>query len=486
MRTPTFVVLFLSFLSFSLTVTAQGKLRSGKDLALFISVNEYDAWLDLKWPNTESANISRELVEKYGFKAESLTNPNLEQIIDKLGDYINKKFDDDSQLLIYFSGHGAFIKDTKEGFFIPKDGKKNDRTQQTYLAYSRLKGMINRIGCPHILLVLDACYSGTFDESIAQRGNPANNREDDSGEIAWRAFIQHSMEKKSRLLLASSKMEQTPDQSRFAKEIYNILRRNAIKKKVLKFDDLVYQINGLEQEPHMTAFEGHESGGDFVFFPIGFEKTKAPAVDEIRTAGRASGGNTPKKPSSPKSNTSGESTQDQTAKKPSSSTKVDKSEESSTTEDKPKKEKRGKKILNDALEILAGAGRTVGGKGIQTERLNEYVFTLKSCTKAGSGIDFNFEVTSENQDRVILIYGGEKSTIRDEKGFKYNSTSIKLGNTFNVNKVEDKLVKDIPYSLVLNYRDVTSNPQKISLMELRVWTKESGYQVINFRDVPVK
>jgi hypothetical protein len=467
-------------LVFGHVANSQGNLRKGKDHAVFFSINDYDEWDDLQWPAREVAAINKELTSKFGFTSETISNPTLEEINKKLEEYRKKKFDDDSQLFIYFSGHGYFAEDTKEGFFIPKEGKRKDRNQTSYWPFTRMKNAITNIECNHIMLVIDACYSGTFDDEIAMRGRPNSSPWEEASNGDWKNYIKAALEKNSRLVLTSSEKERTPDYSIFAKRLLESLQDAAANKDILSFEQLADEVKAITPKPHSASFDGHVEGGTFLFFPKGFEETRAPTKrDSPPTASNDDSGNKPTN----KGN-SGTKKESKPPTQPQTKSSSNEPAESSQENEKSKKEGRGKKILSGALDILAGSGSSTSG--IQTERLNEFVFTLKSCEKAGSGIDFVFEVKSENQDRQLLVKGGTRSVIRDEKGFKFDCSGIKLGNAYETREADEKLVKDVPYTLTLNYRDVTSNPQKIALMELHVWTKETSWQVLNFRNVNVK
>lgn len=73
---------------------------------------------------------NRVLEHKYGFTKTLIRNPSLDKIHQTIQQYLNKRFADDEQLFIYFSGHGEFVpypNTPKEGkgYFIPSDAKRN-------------------------------------------------------------------------------------------------------------------------------------------------------------------------------------------------------------------------------------------------------------------------------------------------------------------------------------------------------------------------
>ena len=155
-------------------------LRQGKDYALFIAVKDYDdnGWSDLRNPISDAEAIAKELKENYNFQTEIIRNPTRNTIYDVLERYQKKAFPKDGQLLIFFSGHGQFIDTRSQGYFIPKDGKGNDKYADSYLPLNIIKNMVNNINCNHILLAIDACYSGTINEgsSLGERSSWKTSR----------------------------------------------------------------------------------------------------------------------------------------------------------------------------------------------------------------------------------------------------------------------------------------------------------------------
>ena len=142
----------------TLLLTGAQSPRPGKDLAVFFAIEDYKYWPKLKYPIDEAEGIAADLHDLYGFDTLIIRNPTKRQIQAKLEDMLDRRYAQDGQLLLFFSGHGDFREDTKEGFFIPSDGVANDRYQDSYLFYPALRRKVNGIPCPHIFLVVDACF----------------------------------------------------------------------------------------------------------------------------------------------------------------------------------------------------------------------------------------------------------------------------------------------------------------------------------------
>ena len=77
----------------------------------------------------------------------------------------------------FFAGHGHFNEIFKEGYLVLQDTQSCLRMTlqwEAYLSHSEFRNIVDRMSCKHILLALDTCYSGTFDERIAMRGELSN------------------------------------------------------------------------------------------------------------------------------------------------------------------------------------------------------------------------------------------------------------------------------------------------------------------------
>mgnify|MGYP000945666556 CR=1 FL=1 len=239
-------------------------LRPGKDYALFFAVNDYDYWEDLANPISEVEAIAKDLKDLYGFETEIVRNPDRKTILDKIEVYRQKTYAQDAQLLIFFSGHGEFNEATKQGYFVPKNGQKNDIYGDSYIEYEGLKRRISSLPCEHILLALDACYSGTADESIAMRGDPGK-RPGANADAERERYISTSLQYKTRLMLTSGAKVRTPDKSQFVAKFLEALRSRGGQDGLLNIAETLGYLNTANPKPVARAFEEHEPGGEFLF-----------------------------------------------------------------------------------------------------------------------------------------------------------------------------------------------------------------------------
>lgn len=250
----------LSTLLLTLIAIAAVAQRSGKDYAVFFVVTDFDHWADLPGIDKDLREIAAELEANYGFqKPDFYLNPKKADILRILTEYQTRSFGPDDQLLVFCSMHGYY--DEAIGALIPKDGLLDDPAYQTWLLHPALEAMLTKIKCEHVLLALDACYSGTFGQKYKDRpGAPAYALEAVDCASKSKRALQH----KSRLYLTSGGKERTPAQSQFAKKWLEALRlRN--QDGFLGFHKLYAVLGEAFPQPMYGDFKDHVVGGDFVF-----------------------------------------------------------------------------------------------------------------------------------------------------------------------------------------------------------------------------
>ena len=135
--------------------------RKGKDIALFFPISNYDNFSKLKNRVTNAYRMGKLLENKYNFEVEVFLDATKNEIVKKLEEYLSRNYYEDSQLFIFFSGHGI-LDNFGTGYFVPKDGTINSGSN---ISYADLKDKINGLPSNHILLMLDACYSGKINST---------------------------------------------------------------------------------------------------------------------------------------------------------------------------------------------------------------------------------------------------------------------------------------------------------------------------------
>jgi tetratricopeptide (TPR) repeat protein len=246
--------------------------RERKNHALFFCTDQYKdstAWDPLKNAISDGEALAAILHDKYGF--DTLVHRNLG--LDALIAEIKKTFKDtyyqaDDHLFLFFAGHGYFDETVKMGSLVTHDTKKGK--DASYFSYTLLeKYLADNHPCKHIFLVIDACFSGTFFESIAMRGDTLSRHRggtptDEDGFIRESITVREGTRYASRHALTSSGKETVSDGSRyspFAEKLLELLRTS--ESSVLTPADFEQATRSLNPAPKLSTFKGHEVGGNF-------------------------------------------------------------------------------------------------------------------------------------------------------------------------------------------------------------------------------
>jgi len=249
------------------TVPKKDAWRQRKDHALLFATNDYDNWEPLINPVPDADALAAELRENYGFEAEVVQNPTRERIVSKLREYIQKNFGEGDQLFIFFAGHGVFDDVFRQGYIIAKDSRKNDETGASYVSYDDLRSIVNAMGTKHVLLALDACFSGTFSYRIGQAGARGGDMYSDSSlpEVFGNKF-----KLETRKYITSGGRDYVPDgvpghHSPFVAHLLDGLRTYGGAQGYLSFANVLSAIEHTKPEPFWGEFGENEPGSDFFF-----------------------------------------------------------------------------------------------------------------------------------------------------------------------------------------------------------------------------
>lgn len=278
MRYVLILLTFLSSLSF-LSSEEINAIRPGKDYALFFAVNQYDKMRSLSNPINDAEIIAKELTDNYSFITEVVKNPTLDQIEEILESYkkyfATGRYAPDGQLLLFFSGHG--MVENKNGFFLAKDSDP-EKLHRTAFLYEYWRPFLNTIDCKHILVAIDACYSGTFDPSWWSR----SGRFGRPGELSEGERLLEEHEKyKTRIFFTSATEEESPDDSKFARKFLEGLRStNKDDDGILTSTELFSHLEKATPRPHSGEFGDDDPGSSFLFIHSSKMNTRAIDDDE--------------------------------------------------------------------------------------------------------------------------------------------------------------------------------------------------------------
>ncbi len=234
-----------------------------KNYALLFAVNTYDHWPNLRYPIADARDIKHDLESIYGFQTELIQNPTKADILRELHKYAQKEYAPEDQLLIFFAGHGDFNKVANMGSLVCRDteGPEHDNYRESYFSHSYFRDFIDRMSCKHIFLLMDTCYSGTFDERLIPRGEA-----DSVSDVLSQADIDRIMTYTTRWYLTSGANERVPDNSKFVRALLGALRSKGGHDNILTIKEILTYLRNLnDPTPCFDEFGRNEPGSDFLF-----------------------------------------------------------------------------------------------------------------------------------------------------------------------------------------------------------------------------
>ncbi len=235
----------------------------GKNYLFVIGIDKYQKHRDLANPVFDAKAFMKLMTEKYQFSKsksqlitlfdEVATQANIYNKLEFLADRVTNQ----DNLVIYFSGHGEYKKNVRQGFWIPYDGDPNN-AYGSYISFKNLISFIEAIDSFHTFIIADSCYAGSLFTAKS------------AGDVMTRY---ESIP--SRWLLTAGMVEEVPDgqpdqHSPFAKSLLNWLRNNSsprfsvadlCRKVIHSIDNM-----GSEQTPQGESLKiPGNLGGEFMF-----------------------------------------------------------------------------------------------------------------------------------------------------------------------------------------------------------------------------
>ncbi len=138
--------------------------KRGRSLLLAIGIDRYQYIGGLHNAVRDVEYLAEVLSRRYQFDkrwATKLINEEatLANISQKFHRLVEEARPED-EVLVYFSGHGAFNQSIDRGFWIPFDGKPDET--HTLFSNSTLVDFVASIPARHVVLIVDSCFSGAF------------------------------------------------------------------------------------------------------------------------------------------------------------------------------------------------------------------------------------------------------------------------------------------------------------------------------------
>jgi hypothetical protein len=257
---------------------------NGKQFALVVGTDNYKAkdWNKLVNPVFDATEVAEELRNSYGYDVRLLKDPPMDTIYNAIREYY-RTLQPDDQLVIYFAGHGDFDEELlDDGFIVCSDSKsvEADPVRNSYIQHSKLKKMINKIPAKQILVLLDICHGGVFDENVLG-GKQRNISSESTTNRNVLQFLRDKSQYKIRRALSSVGKDAAFDgkagkHSPFANYLLQVLRaKGGGSNGIVTLADIyaVLQAASLNEtatlkiSPHMAGFGDNDPLGEFVLIP---------------------------------------------------------------------------------------------------------------------------------------------------------------------------------------------------------------------------
>jgi hypothetical protein len=227
--------------------------------ALIIGTNNYldDKIVDLENPVADAHALADVLQTYYTFTRDNihvLDNPTRSGIIEAF-DALSEKVIERDQLLIFYAGHGIWDERLNQGFWLPSDAALNSKAQ--WLSNSTIRDYIGGIKAKHILLITDACFSGSI---FRERGVGTNSK-----------AVLEMYKLPSRKAMTSGALKTVPDKSVFITYLTKNLINNqqpffSAEELFRSFKMAVINNSANGQVPQYGPIgQVGDEGGDFIF-----------------------------------------------------------------------------------------------------------------------------------------------------------------------------------------------------------------------------
>jgi photosystem II stability/assembly factor-like uncharacterized protein len=199
------------------TPSSTSSLQTGPYYALVIGNNNYKHLTKLKTAINDANAVAQLLRERYGFQTQVLLDADRNQILTALSEY-RRILPENSNLLIYYAGHGHHDRDADEAYWLPVDALADN--DANWISADDITSNVRAVPSSHILVISDSCYSGF----IARDADAAINPQERN------AYLAKMLRSKSRNLMSSGGDEPVadngaPGHSVFAGAILDSLRQ---------------------------------------------------------------------------------------------------------------------------------------------------------------------------------------------------------------------------------------------------------------------
>lgn len=249
-----------------------------KNRALIVGTDTYNdkSLGNLNNPVFDAKSVKLTLEEKYGFVSTSVINGTGAEILRALRNLKDEVEQENSScntnLFVFIAGHGKHSA-SMGGYLVPSDASAGSSERSDgNIYFSDLDTMIDNIPAKHILVVLDVCYGGTFNEVYKRKRGTANEMYASKTEAQ---IITRRNAFASRKYLTSGGKEQVNDgvpdrHSPFVDRLIKLLDEHYSSGRALLFTELCADMSKMTDPTPVFDNFGLEPdpAGDFILQPL--------------------------------------------------------------------------------------------------------------------------------------------------------------------------------------------------------------------------
>ena len=194
----------------------------GSYYALIIGNDDYKHLPNLKTAVNDAKSVDQLLRTKYGFRTTLLINADRYDILSAFNK-LRLTLGKDTNLLVYYAGHGDLDKINDRGYWLPVDADADNPAN--WISNVAITDILNTLPSKHIMVIADSCYSGTMTQTSIPR-----IQEDIPLTVKTR-WIKLMSKSHSRTVLSSGGVQPVLDEgggghSIFAKAFISALKNN--------------------------------------------------------------------------------------------------------------------------------------------------------------------------------------------------------------------------------------------------------------------
>jgi hypothetical protein len=239
----------------------------GPYYALVIGNDNYRSLPKLQTASNDAQALAHLLHDKYGFGTILLIDATRANILDALATYRNK-LPENSNLLIYYAGHGKNDSEAKVAYWLPVDAQSGNSAN--WISSEDITAELRVIKSLHVLIIADSCYSGALLRGGTDFTDINAVKPEERG-----YYIAKLLKIKSRNILASGGNEPVADSGPGGHSIFAAVLLQSLREintpqftAASLFQQVVVRVAGRSQQtPRYSEIVNSEhDGGDFVFF----------------------------------------------------------------------------------------------------------------------------------------------------------------------------------------------------------------------------